>query len=187
MTGRLADITHYGGPRIGQDNSLVQARVRSAWELIKSAVAETMWIIRPIAAVLLGLIAGSIVNMGLITLGSVLVPPPPGVDSVDVESIAASMHLFEPSHFVAPFVAHALGTFIGAAVAALIDYRRGCLVALIVGVCFFAGGVAASFMLPAPAAYIALDLVAAYFPMAVAAYWLVTKLEQRGAGSPVVG
>lgn len=135
--------------------------------------------IRTVAAILLGLLVGSVMNMGLITIGAVIVPAPPGVDSSDLESIAASIHLFEIKHFVPPFVAHALGTFIGAVVATLIDYRRGRRVALSVGACFFAGGIAASFMIPAPAAYIAIDLVVAYFPMAVAAYWLVRKVTGR--------
>lgn len=143
-----------------------------------------MWVTRPIAAVLLGLLAGSVVNMGLITIGSIIVPAPPGVDSSDLESIASSIHLFETRHFIPPFVAHAFGTFIGAIVATLIDYRRGKLVALITGTVFFAGGVAASFMIPAPAAYIAVDLVAAYFPMAMAAYWIVRNAKERVAESP---
>ncbi len=136
--------------------------------------------IRTIAAVVLGLLAGSLVNMGLISIGSVIVPAPPGVDTADLESIAASIHLFETKHFVAPFVAHALGTFFGALVAALIDYRRDKIVALVVGAFSFAGGVAASFLIPAPAGYIAIDLVAAYFPMALAAYWIARKTKGRG-------
>lgn len=143
-----------------------------------------MGTIRLIATVLLGLLVGSVVNMGLITLGSIVVPAPPGVDSSDFESIAASMHLFEARHFVPPFVAHALGTFFGALVAVLIEHRRGKGVALVVGACFFAGGVAASVLIPAPAAYIALDLIVAYFPMAIAAHWIVTKARARVAGSP---
>lgn len=139
--------------------------------------------IRTIAAVVLGLLVGSLVNMGLISIGSVIVPAPPGVDPSDFESIAASIHLFEIKHFIPPFVAHALGTFFGALVAALINYRRGKIVALMVGAFSFAGGVAASFLIPAPAGFIAIDLVAAYFPMALAAYWIVRKTKGRG-GEP---
>ena len=146
-----------------------------------------MTTLRTVAAVLLGLLVGSVVNMGLIMLGSVVVPPPPGVDSSDFESIAASMHLYEFKHFIPPFLAHALGTFAGSLVAALVDYPRSKLVAVIVGAVFFAGGVAASFMLPAPAAYIAIDLVAAYFPMAAAAYWVVKQLKGRAGQSPTAG
>ena len=146
-----------------------------------------MTTLRTVAAVLLGLLVGSVVNMGLIMLGSVVVPPPPGVDSSDFESIAASMHLFEFKHFIPPFLAHAVGTFVGSLVAVLLDYRRGKIVAFMVGAVFFAGGVAASFMLPAPAAYIAIDLVAAYFPMAAAAYWVVKQLKGRAGQSPTAG
>ncbi|RMG38369.1 MAG: hypothetical protein D6732_05390, partial [Methanobacteriota archaeon] len=67
-------------------------------------------ILRNVIAVLAGLILGSVVNMGLITLGSSVIPPPPGVDVTDMESLKSSMHLFEPRHFIFPFLAHALGT-----------------------------------------------------------------------------
>ena len=146
-----------------------------------------MSVVRTVAAVLFGLLVGSVVNMGLITIGSVIVPAPPGVDSSDVESIAASIHLYETRHFIPPLLAHALGTFIGAITATLIDDRRGKMVALIIGALFFAGGVAASFIIPAPAGYIAIDLVAAYFPMAMAAYWIVKQAKRRADESRQAG
>ena len=47
-------------------------------------------------------VALGIVNMGLIIAGPMLVPPPAGVDVSSAESIAASIHLFEPQHFLFP-------------------------------------------------------------------------------------
>jgi len=44
-----------------------------------------------------------------------------------------------------------------------------------IGVLFLCGGIAASFMIAAPAWFIALDLVAAYLPMA----WLAARLGAR--------
>ena len=44
----------------------------------------------------------------------------------------------------------------------------------------FAGGVAASQMIPAPMWFIVVDLAGAYFPMA----WLGTVAARRIAGSP---
>ena len=43
------------------------------------------------------------------------------------------------------------------------------------GVVFLLGGIAASFMIPAPAWFIVLDLVVAYLPMA----WLAGRLGAR--------
>lgn len=48
-------------------------------------------------------------------------------------------------------------------------------IAYIVGLAFFAGGIAASFMIPAPKWFIGLDLVFAYFPMA----WIGVTLAGR--------
>jgi hypothetical protein len=45
----------------------------------------------------------------------------------------------------------------------------------VIGVVFLCGGVAASFMIPAPAWFIALDLLAAYLPMA----WLGIQMGSR--------
>ena len=137
-----------------------------------------MTIVRGILAIVLGLVVGSVVNMGIILLGSKLIPPPAGVDVSDAESIAASMHLFEPRHFVTPFLAHAAGTFAGALVAFLLAARAKPLFAYVIGALFLMGGVAAATMIPAPAWFIGLDLIAAYVPMA----WLATVVGARLSG-----
>jgi hypothetical protein len=117
-------------------------------------------------AVVAGFVVGSAVNMSIIKFGPLLIPPPAGVDVNDIESLKASMHLFEPRHFVTPFLAHALGTLVGAAVAFMIAASYQMQIAYGIGAFFLCGGIAASFMIPAPVWFIALDLVAAYLPMA---------------------
>lgn len=52
--------------------------------------------------------------MALILISPSLIPPPSGVNVSDAESLSRSIHLFEPRHFVMPFLAHALGTLAGA-------------------------------------------------------------------------
>ncbi len=136
-------------------------------------------IIRNILALVLGLVIGGIVNMGLITIGPMLVPPPEGVDVMDVESIAASIHLFEPKHFVMPFLAHALGTFVGALVAYVVARSNGFTFAVVIGVLFLFGGIVNSFMIPAPTWFVVLDIVAAYIPMSVLAILAGRKLRRR--------
>ena len=132
---------------------------------------------RNLLACLAGFVAGSVVNMGIVVLGSSLVPPPEGVDVNDAESIARSIHLFGPKHFVVPFLAHALGTLLGSLVAFRLAASRRAALACVVGALFFAGGVALSFQIPAPAWFIAGDLVFAYFPMAYVAMSLGRRLE----------
>ena len=61
-------------------------------------------------AVVAGLLIGSVVNMSLIMISASVIPPPAGVDVTTTEGLKASIHLFEPRHFVFPFLAHGLGT-----------------------------------------------------------------------------
>lgn len=132
-------------------------------------------LVRNVLAVLGGLVIGGSVNMALITISPSLIPPPAGVDVTNAESLAQAMHLFEPRHFIMPFLAHALGTLAGAFAAFLIAASYRAQIAYLIGAAFLCGGVAASFMIPAPTWFIALDLLAAYLPMA----WLGVQLGTR--------
>ncbi len=128
--------------------------------------------VKNLLGIVSGIAAGALVNMGLITLGSELIPAPPGVDVTDTESLAASIHLFEPQHYLFPFLAHAGGTFVGAAVGYLIAATYKPEIAYGIGGLFLLGGIAASFMIPAPGWFIACDLALAYLPMA----WLAIRI-----------
>ena len=122
-------------------------------------------ILKNILAVVAGVILGSVVNMGIIMLSSSIIPPPEGVDVTNMESLKSSMHLFEPKHFIFPFLAHALGTLSGAFTAALIAAANKMRFALGIGAFFLLGGIVNVFMLPSPAWFTVLDLVGAYIPM----------------------
>lgn len=117
-------------------------------------------------AFIVGVVVTLAVNGGLITASPHVIPPPPGVDVSNVESMKASMHLFQPKHFVMPFLAHALGSLAGAFVAAMLATSHRTAIALGVGALHMAGGIAACFMIPAPAWFMAVDLIGAYLPMA---------------------
>ncbi len=132
-------------------------------------------LVRNVLAVVAGIVIGSVVNMGLITVGSSLIPPPAGVDVSTAESLAKAMHLFEPRHFVMPFLAHALGTLAGALAAFLIAASYKTRFAYAIGVLYLCGGVAACFLIPAPVWFMALDLLVAYLPMA----WLAIQIGTR--------
>ena len=132
-------------------------------------------ILRNVLALLAGVVIGGAVNGALIALSPSLIPPPAGVDVSDAESLSRSIHLFAPRHFVMPFLAHALGTLAGALAAYLIAATHKVRIALVIGVVFLFGGVAASVVIPAPAWFIALDLLVAYIPMA----WLGARIGAR--------
>ena len=131
-------------------------------------------VLRNVAAFVIGIIVASILNMALVTLGPVVFPPPDGVNMSNATSLSSSVHLLEPRHFVFPFLAHALGTFAGAAVAYLIASHRS-VMAGVIGVFFLFGGIAASFMIGAPMWFMAVDLLFAYLPAA----WLGARVASR--------
>lgn len=134
-----------------------------------------MIILRNIIAVILGAVVGSAVNMGLIMISAAVIPAPPGVDATNMESLKASMHLFEPKHFLFPFLAHALGTFAGAFAAGAIAASRKMWFALGIGVLYLVGGIVNAFMLPAPTWFVVVDLAAAYMPAGYLAGRLTAK------------
>ena len=122
--------------------------------------------VRNILAVIGGLIVGSIVNMGIVTLSAIVIPPPPGADMSTMEGVIAAMPLFESKHFIFPFLAHAMGTLVGALVAALIATERKLTPALVVGAFFLLGGIYMVWTVPAPMWFEAADVLLAYIPMA---------------------
>jgi hypothetical protein len=132
-------------------------------------------IIRNIVSVIVGVIAGSAVNMGIILISSSVIPPPDGADVTTTEGLKASLHLFQPRHFIFPFLAHAMGTFTGAILAVLIAATHKMKFALGIGLFFLAGGIANVIMLPSPLWFTVVDLVGAYLPMGYLAWKLAEK------------
>jgi uncharacterized membrane protein YqgA involved in biofilm formation len=122
--------------------------------------------LRNVLAVVAGVVVGGAVNMALITVSGSVIPLPEGVDPADLESLKANIDRFEPRHFLMPFLAHALGTLVGAFLAARLAASRRTALALGVGVFFLLGGVANAFLLPTPGWFLAADLLLAYLPMA---------------------
>ena len=138
-------------------------------------------LLRNVFALILGLVIGGSVNMALVTLGPMLIAPPAGADMSTAEGLSAAMPLLEPRHFLMPFLAHALGVLVGALAAYYIAASHKARFAWAIGAVFLCGGIAASFMIPAPAWFIALDLLLAYLPMAWLATLIGTHLTKRPA------
>lgn len=123
-------------------------------------------VLRNVLAVIAGAILGSFVNMSLIEIGHYVIALPEGADVSTLEALKTSMASFGPEQYIFPFLAHALGTLVGAYIAAKIAVGNKLRAALIVGVLFLIGGVANCFMLPAPVWFMAVDVLLAYIPMA---------------------
>jgi hypothetical protein len=139
-------------------------------------------ILRNILAVVIGLVLGGVVNMALVVAGPRIIPPPPGVDLSDAQSLAAGIHLLAPRHFIFPFLAHALGTLAGVLATHLAAATRRTALACLIGALNLAGGIVAACVIPAPPWFIALDLLAAYVPMTWLGTWLGGQLRPGGAG-----
>ena len=134
-------------------------------------------ILRNVGAVVLGILLGGVVNMAIVYAGAALMPPPPGVDVSDPASIDAHLREYSVPQLLAPFVAHAVGTLVGAVAAARLAAKGPLAAALAVGGVFMLGGIAAVRMMPAtPTWFAVLDLGVAYLPMG----WLGARLAARG-------
>ena len=136
-------------------------------------------IIVGIIAVLIGLYVGGSLNMALINISGSIIAPPEGVITTTAEGLKESLHLFEPKHFLMPFLAHALGTLFGALIAALIASKHKIWFALGIGCWFLFGGVTMIFLLPSPLWFTVLDLTLAYIPMAYLGGKFAIKLTSK--------
>ncbi len=128
-----------------------------------------------VLAIITGLVIGSIVNGAIISLGSSLIPPPEGANLKTMEGLKAAMHLMEPKHFLMPWLAHALGTLVGAILVILIAGSHKKRIAYSIGFVFLAGGIANVIMLPSPLWFTLVDLLGAYLPMSFIACKIALK------------
>jgi hypothetical protein len=131
--------------------------------------------LRIILAIVGALIIGGIVNTTIINISGAIIPPPEGADLSNMEGLKKAMVLFEPKHFLMPFLAHALGTFSGALICSLIVKEYKIISSLVVALFFFIGGFFMVLKLPSPVWFNVIDLVFAYFPMA----WLGSLLIKK--------
>jgi hypothetical protein len=123
-------------------------------------------ILRNILGVIAGILVGGTVNGALISLSPHIIAPPAGYDLTTEEGLRAGMAMMQPKHFLMPFLAHALGTFVGAFIAAKIASTSKMIIALAIGIVFMIGGIMMVMMLPSPLWFDATDLALAYIPMA---------------------
>lgn len=132
-----------------------------------------------ILAVVAGVVIGSIVNMLLVNLGPSVVGLPDGADVSTMEGLRDSMELFTPANFLFPFLGHALGTLVGAWIAARFSASHHLPMAMIIGVLFLLGGIAAATMIGGPLWFKVVDLVFAYIPMAWLGALLAGKTSRK--------
>ncbi len=126
-------------------------------------------------AAIVGFVVGSVVNLGLVTIGMSVIPLPAGADVSTMEAVRASMKLLAPVNFIFPLLAHALGTLAGAFIAAKVAASHHIKFAIGIGVIFLIGGIAMILNCGGPTWFIATDLLLAYIPMALLGGFLAGK------------
>jgi len=131
-------------------------------------------IIKNVLAVILGWFGGSMINMGLIQMGYQIFPIE-GIDINDMDALAAVMPTLDSEYFIFPFLAHAVGTLLGATIAGLIAANHKMKFSLSIGVLFLIGGIFINYLLPGPLWFAFADILIAYIPMA----WLGGKIALR--------
>lgn len=130
--------------------------------------------LKNILAVITGWIVGSIINMSLVKIGHMILPIE-GLDPSDMNALVEVMPTLEPKYFIFPFLAHALGTLVGAFIAYNLAASHKMKFALGIGAIFFLLGIMVSFMIPAPTWFAVTDILLAYIPMA----WIGGKLAEK--------
>lgn len=136
-------------------------------------------IARNILAFVAGVFLGSIANIAFVNLGPVIIPLPEGVDVTSMEGVKESMKLFTPMNFLFPFLAHAIGTWVGAFITAKLAASSRLELAIGIGVFFLLGGIAAIRMIGGPLWFQVADLVLAYIPMAYLGWKLAGAATSR--------
>jgi hypothetical protein len=117
-----------------------------------------------------GIVVGGAVNMALVVLNGFLFLPT-GLDWQDTAAVSAAFANAPLAAFLLALLAHAGGTFVGAAVAATIAGRAPLVHGLIVGVFFLAGGILNLRQIAHPLWFAIVDLNL-YLPAA----WMGAKL-----------
>jgi len=130
-----------------------------------------MKIVMNVIALILGVIIGAAVNMLIVSNGSALIPFPDGYDMTDMESMKLTMNLLSPKNYIIPWLAHAVGTLVGAVVTFNLAKSNQFYLALVVCIVFLTGGIMMVVALPSPMWFNGLDLGLAYLPMA----WIVQR------------
>lgn len=128
-------------------------------------------------AIVGGWFLGSLVNIGIILLGLKIYPLPETINVMDIQNYNANAHLLTTTHYITPFLAHAIGTLVGAFFASRIAKNYKLLLAILIGLLFLIGGIMEVGQRVTPTWFIILDLVVAYIPMAFLGYLLGKKLS----------
>lgn len=129
--------------------------------------------LRNVLATLAGLVAGSVVNMGLVLLNVSLFPMPAGASFEDPAAMAAWTATLPASAFLLVLAAHGAQAFVGGALATRLAATRGPVPAGLIATLTALGSAANMVQLPAPA-WMWVDV-----PLNLALGWGAWRLARR--------
>jgi len=147
--------------------------------------------LKNILGLLIGAISAVLINGGIIAIGPMLIPLPPGAivpppDANMTEAIEI-MKKNEPllgfRDYIIPFLAHALGSLLGAIVAVIISSTHKLTWGLLVSALHLVGGITMAYLLEFPMPFSAIDLIGAYLPMGYLG-WLLGKKKMQESTIP---
>jgi len=122
--------------------------------------------LRNVLAVVCGVVLGMFINGGIVQMSGMIIPYPEGYDFSSMDKMKETFHLLETKHFIMPWIAHAVGTLVGAIVATKIAVTNHKMLASILAFIFFIFGAIMVFSIPqTPSWFAAADLIGAYLPM----------------------
>ena len=127
---------------------------------------------RNIGSLIIGIIIGSIINIGLIILGGNIFPLSESFNPMNALN-------WDIKYFLFPFFAHAIGTFSGSFIGSKISKNYSKLIASVVGIYFLSGGIYMVIILPAPVWFISIDLILSYLPMAFLGWYFGIKKNKN--------
>ena len=131
-------------------------------------------ILKNIISLFIGAIVGGFINMQTVELGYSVFPLG-DFDKNNFDAFVSAMENAENKHYIFPFLAHAFGTFVGATLASLFGANHQFRLAIIIGIFFLIGGIAANLMIPGPLWFSIMDILLAYIPMAWIGHILASK------------
>ena len=124
--------------------------------------------IRNIGTLIIGIVIGSIINIGFIILGGNIFPLSESFNPMNALN-------WDIKYFLFPFFSHAIGTFSGSFIGSKICKNYSKLIAGTIGIYFLSGGIYMAIILPAPIWFISIDLIFSYIPMAFLGWYFGIK------------
>lgn len=133
-------------------------------------------------AIIAGLIIGGLLNKLILIINGSLIPLPAGVDVSTEAGHVNTIKLFNPINFLAPFLAHSIGTLVAVWVTTKLAVTKSWNISRIPGIFFFIAGTYMVYLLEAPLWFETIDLLLAYFPMAWFGFLLARPNKKTNQG-----